>query len=95
MHALSSFLKKLTRLAGAAALLAFPLATPAALAQSGLLDAKAPQHSAAFKQWLRTISDKVAQAASEGGVLGIGGQKVSPAEESALTNIAKALGVAA
>jgi hypothetical protein len=35
------------------------------------------------------------KAASEGSVLGIGGQKVSPAEKSALTNIAKALGVAA
>jgi hypothetical protein len=62
---------------------------------SGLLDAKAPQDSAAFKQLLRTISDKVAEAASEGGFLGFGGQKVGPAEKSALTNIAKALGVAA
>ncbi len=62
---------------------------------SSILDSKAPQDSAAFKQWLRTISSKVADAASEGGVLGFGGQKVSDAEKATLGEIAKALGVAA
>ena len=62
---------------------------------SRILDSKAPQDSAAFKQWLRTISSKVADAASEGGVLGFGGQKVSDAEKATLSEIAKALGVAA
>ena len=61
---------------------------------SSILDSKAPQDSAAFKQWLRTISSKVADAASEGGVLGFGGQKVSDAEKATLGEIAKALGVA-
>ena len=62
---------------------------------STLLDAKAPQDAPAFKQWLSTISNNVAQAASEGGVLGFGGEKLSPSEKSALGNIAKALGIAA
>jgi membrane-bound lytic murein transglycosylase B len=62
---------------------------------SRILDSKAPQDSAAFKQWLRTISGRVADAASEGGVLGFGGQRVSDAEKATLSEIAKALGVAA
>jgi hypothetical protein len=62
---------------------------------SRLLDSKAPQDSAPFKQWLRTISSKVAEAASEGGLLGFGGHKVSDAEKASLGDIAKALGVAA
>ena len=94
MHALSSFLKKLTRLAGAQPFLLFRSPLRPHWHNRGY-STLSTQHSAAFKQWLRTISDKVAQAASEGSVLGIGGQKVSPAEKSALTNIAKALGVAA
>jgi hypothetical protein len=62
---------------------------------SALLDRKAPQDAAAFKQLLSTISTKVADAAKEGGVLGFGGQKVSDAEKATLTDIAKVLGVAA
>ena len=62
---------------------------------SKLLDSKAPQDSAVFKRWLSTISSKVADAATEGSVLGFGGQKVSAAEKATLTEIAKALGVAA
>jgi hypothetical protein len=62
---------------------------------SKILDSKAPQDAAAFKQWLRTISSNVAEAASEGGVLGFGGQKVSDAEKATLGDIAKALGIAA
>ena len=62
---------------------------------SALLDAKAPKESAAFKTWLRTISSKVAEAASEGGFLGIGGEKVSEKEKASLNDIAKALGIAA
>ena len=62
---------------------------------SALLDTKAPQDAAAFKQLLSTISSKVADAAKEGSVLGFGGQKVSDAEKATLTDIAKVLGVAA
>jgi hypothetical protein len=62
---------------------------------SGILDAKAPGDAAAFKGWLRSISQKVAEAASEGGFLGIGGVQVSDAEKATLTDISKALGLTA
>lgn len=62
---------------------------------SGILDAKAPNESAAFKTWLRAISVRVAEAASEGGVLGFGGTKVSDKEKATLGDIARALGIAA
>jgi hypothetical protein len=59
---------------------------------SAILDAKAPQDAAAFKTWLRAISQSVAEAASEGGFLGIGGIKVSDAEKATLADVSKALG---
>jgi hypothetical protein len=62
---------------------------------SAILDAKAPQEAAAFKIWLRAISQNVAEAASEGGFLGIGGVKVSDAEKATLADISKALGTSA
>ena len=62
---------------------------------SAILDAKAPQEAAGFKTWLRTISQNVAEASSEGGFLGIGGVKVSDAEKATLTDISKALGTSA
>ena len=62
---------------------------------SVILDSKAPQDAVAFKQLLHTISDKVANAAKEGGVLGFGGQRVSDAEKATLSDVARALGVAA
>ena len=62
---------------------------------SAILDAKAPGDAAAFKTWLRTISQKVAEASSEGGFLGLGGVQVSNAEKATLADIAKALGTTA
>jgi membrane-bound lytic murein transglycosylase B len=62
---------------------------------SAILDAKTPQDAAAFKTWLQTISQNVAEASSEGGFLGIGGVKVSDAEKATLGDIAKALGTSA
>ena len=60
---------------------------------SALLDAKAPGDAAAFKAWLRQISQTTAEAASEGGGLfGIGGVQVSDAEKATLTEISTALG---
>jgi hypothetical protein len=59
---------------------------------STILDAKAPGDAAGFKEFLRGISQKVAEASLEGGFLGIGGVKVSDAEKAALGDIAKALG---
>jgi uncharacterized membrane protein YeaQ/YmgE (transglycosylase-associated protein family) len=49
----------------------------------------------AFKAWLSSISQKVAEASSEGGFLGIGGVQVSDAEKATLGDIAKALGTSA
>ena len=58
---------------------------------SGILAAKAPGDAPGFKAWLNTISEKVAEASSEGGFLGIGGVKVSDKEKATLADISKAL----
>ena len=60
-----------------------------------VLDTKAPEDAPAFKAWLNGIALKVAEAASEGGFLGIGGVKVSDAEKATLADIAAALGTTA
>jgi len=61
---------------------------------SAVLEAKAPADAPAFKSWLRQISQATAEAASEGGgLLGIGGVKVSDAEKATLIEIDGALGV--
>jgi hypothetical protein len=60
---------------------------------SALLDTKAPGDAAAFKTWLRQISQSTAEAATEGGGLfGLGGVQVSDAEKATLTEISSALG---
>ena len=56
-----------------------------------VVDAKAPPDATAFKTWLRQISQHVAEAAKEGGFLGIGGVAVSDAEKATLAEISKAL----
>ena len=61
---------------------------------AAILSAKAPGDAAAFKAWLRALSLKVAEAASEGGFLGFGGVQVTDAEKATLADIAKALGTA-
>ena len=66
------------------------------LRQAGaVVDAKAPGDAAAFKGWLRQISQHVAEASKEGGFLGIGGVSVSEAEKATLTEISSALKLAA
>jgi hypothetical protein len=60
-----------------------------------LLDAKAPTDASAFKEWLRQISRRVADASKEGGFLGIGGTPVSEAENATLSEISSALRLAA
>ena len=62
---------------------------------SKILDAKAPADAAAFKTWLRSIGQNVAEAASEGSFLGFGGVRVSDAEKATLDDIAEALGATA
>ena len=58
---------------------------------AALVDAKAPGDAAAFKGWLRQISQHVAEAAKEGGFLGIGGVQVSEAEKATLAEVSIAL----
>ena len=66
------------------------------LRQAGaVVDAKAPGDAAAFKGWLRQISQHVAEASKEGGFLGIGGVRVSEAEKATLNEISSALKLAA
>jgi hypothetical protein len=60
---------------------------------TALLTAKAPGDAAAFKGWLRQISQKTAEAASEGGGLFGGGVQVSDAEKATLGEISNALGI--
>jgi hypothetical protein len=56
-----------------------------------ILDAKAPDEAASFKNWLEEISLKVAEASKEGGFLGFGGVQVSDAEKATLADIQKTL----
>ena len=44
-----------------------------------------------YKQWISEIADKVAHAASEGGILGFGGTRFSEAEQQAIDEIHAAL----
>jgi len=62
---------------------------------TAVVDAKAPGDAAAFKGWLRQISQHVAEAATEGGLLGFGGVRVSDAEKATLKEISSALKLAA
>jgi hypothetical protein len=59
---------------------------------STLLSAKAPGDAAAFKDWLRQISQSTAEAAAEGGGLFGGGVQVSDVEKATLGEISTALG---
>ena len=60
-------------------------------AVSALVAAKAPEAAPGFKAWLNEIAAKVAEAGSEGGFLGFGGEKVSAAEKATLERIATTL----
>jgi hypothetical protein len=59
-----------------------------------LLARKAPVAEAeGFKRWLLTVAQRTAEAAKEGGFLGLGGVRVSDAEQATLAEVARALGV--
>ena len=62
---------------------------------AAILDAREPKDATAFKAWLFGVSQKVAEAGTEGGFLGFGGVQVSDAERATLDDIAKALGITA
>ena len=65
------------------------------LGQAGaLVDAKAPDDAAAFKAWLRQISQHVAEASNEGGFFS-SGSPISDKEKATLQDISSALKLAA
>jgi hypothetical protein len=58
-----------------------------------ILESKAtPADVDAYKRFVMTVAQAVAEAHKEGGFLGIGGQRVSAAEDQALDEISLALG---
>jgi hypothetical protein len=76
-----------------------PEATAAAIARlaevARIVDAKAPAETDAFKAWISATAQMVAEAGTEGGFLGFGGEKVSEAERRTLAEIDTALGIPA
>jgi hypothetical protein len=60
---------------------------------AALLSQEAPGDAQQYKQWVYQAAQNSANAAKEGGVFGIGGERVSEAEASALNDVAAALGV--
>ena len=61
---------------------------------NAILDAKAtPEEAAAFRQWIVEASQKAADAAKEGGFLGIGATRVSEGELAELSEIRQILGL--
>ncbi len=46
----------------------------------------------AYQEWLRTIAERVCNAATTGGVLGLGGERISAAEAEFLDDMARAFG---
>jgi hypothetical protein len=70
-------------------------ALEACRALAALVDRKASRAEAeGVKRWLVTIAQRTAEAAKEGGFLGIGGTRVSETETVAIRDVARALGVA-
>jgi len=66
------------------------------LGQAGaMVDEKAPDDAAAFKAWLRQISQHVAEASKEGGFFSSGDSPVSDKEKATLRDISSALKLAA
>ena len=54
---------------------------------------KSPAEAEEYKRWLVSLARKTAEAAKEGGFLGIGGTRVSETEAAALKDLAATLGV--
>ncbi|MGO9674444.1 MAG: hypothetical protein ACLPSF_09815 [Methylocella sp.] len=58
---------------------------------AAILDANAPQDAAGFKDWLKHIAERVAEASATGGFFGFGGVAVTDAEKATIAEIAAAL----
>jgi hypothetical protein len=57
-----------------------------------LLESKSPDDVETYRQFTLTVAQRAAEADKSGGVLGVGGERVSDAERAALAEIAEALG---
>lgn len=60
-------------------------------AVKGLIAAQAPDEAAGFATWIADIAKRVAEAGTEGGFMGFGGEKVSEAEKATLDRLNTAL----
>jgi len=61
---------------------------------AALIEKKAkPEEAQVFKQWLVSAAQKVAEAAKEGGFLGLGGTRVSEQEAATIKELSTALGI--
>jgi hypothetical protein len=71
------------------------LALEDAKTAAALLTAKSSASEAAeYKQWAMSVAEKVANASTEGGFLGFGGERVTAEEKAVIEDIRSALGVA-
>ena len=71
-----------------------PRALDACRTLASLVDRKASREEAeGVKRWLVTIAQRTAEAAKEGGLLGVGGTRMSEAETGAIREVARALGI--
>ncbi len=59
-----------------------------------LAEKSTPEEAGEYKDWVKQIADKVAHAASEGGILGFGGVEFSEEEKLAIDEIHAALNIA-
>jgi hypothetical protein len=57
-----------------------------------LLESKSPDEVDAYRQFALTVAQRAAEADKSGGVLGVGGERVSDSERAALAEVAEALG---
>jgi hypothetical protein len=60
-------------------------------AAAALVAAKAPASAPGFRAWLQAVAARVAEAGTEGGFLGFGGEKISATERATLDRLAAAL----
>jgi hypothetical protein len=61
-------------------------------AASALLAKLDPTQAAEYRRWALSVADAVAQASTEGGFLGFGGERLSEAETKLIAEIQAALG---
>jgi hypothetical protein len=64
-------------------------------AAAAVVAQKSPAEAEEYKRWLVSLANKTAEAAKEGGFLGVGGTKVTESESQAVRDLASALGVVA